>query len=169
MLKHTLATTAFAALMLSSAFAQSSPPMAVEPSATTPMAASPTTVLPSPASDTFLNQQSSNEWRASQLIGSNVIGPDNTKIGDINDVLVDNSGAVRAVVMGVGGILGVGEKDVAISLKSLIIGQSTGGDKIEKLSISFTKDQIKDAPAFKWNQAAAALPSDKRSENLPRK
>jgi sporulation protein YlmC with PRC-barrel domain len=166
MLKHTLTTTAFAALMLSSALAQSPP--ATAPGATKPMAAPSTMAPPSLANEAFLNQQSTSEWRASKLIGTNVIGPDNAKIGDIEDVLVDSSGAVRAVVIGVGGFLGVGEKGVAIPLKSLVIKQSPNGDKIEKLSVSFTKDQLKNAPEFKWKQAAMALPSDKRSENLPR-
>jgi sporulation protein YlmC with PRC-barrel domain len=166
MLKHTLTTAAFAALMLSSALAQSSPPSAT-PGTTTPMAAP--SMMTSPASGTFMLQQSTSEWRASKLIGTSVIGPDNAKIGDIEDVVVDNTGAVRAVVIGVGGFLGVGEKGVAIALKSLVIKQTPNGDKIEKLSVPFTKDQLKNAPEFKWNQAAATAPSDKRSEFLPRK
>jgi hypothetical protein len=168
MLKHTLTTTAFAALMLSSALAQSSPP-AMAPRAAEPMAAPSTMVQPSPASDLFLRQQSSTEWRASKMIGTNVIGPNNAKIGDIEDVLVENNGVVHAVVIGVGGFLGIGEKNVAISFKSLVIKQSPGGDKIESLSVSFTKDQLKNAPEFKWAQSTAASASDKRSENSPRR
>jgi len=168
MLKHTLTTTAFAALMLSSAFAQSSPPPTA-PGATKPLAAPSTIAPPSSASSAFLHQQINSEWRASKLIGTKVMGPDNAKIGDIEDVVIESNGVVRAVVIGVGGFLGVGEKDVAIPLKSLVIKQSLNGDKIEKLSVSFTKEQLKNAPGFKWNQAAAASPSDKKNKKLSRK
>jgi sporulation protein YlmC with PRC-barrel domain len=168
MLKHTLATTAFAALMLSSALAQSNPPSAAS-GATKPMPAPSTVAPPSPGSGMFLLQQSSSEWRASKLIGTNVVGPDNVKIGAIEDVVVENNGTVRAIVIGVGGFLGVGEKGVAISLKSLVIKQSPNGDKVEKVSVSFTKEQLKNAPGFKWNQAAAASPSDKHGKKVSSK
>jgi sporulation protein YlmC with PRC-barrel domain len=166
MLKHTFTTTAFAALMLSSAFAQSGPPA---PGKTTPMPAPSTTAPQSHTNDSFLHQQVRADWRASKLIGTSVVGLNNSKIGDINDLVIDNNGTVHAVVIGVGGVLGVGEKNVAIPLKSLVIKQSPTGDKFEKLSVSFTLDQLKNAPEFKWAQAPAVSPSDKRSDNLPRK
>lgn len=84
-------------------------------------------------------------------------------------MVIESNGAVRAIVIGVGGILGVAEKDVAISFKSLVIKQSPNGDKIEKLSVSFTLDQLKNAPEFKWAQATMVSLSDKRSDNLPSK
>ncbi len=168
MLKHALTTTAFTALLMSSAFAQSSPSTAT-PGAAKPMAAPSTMTAPSPSSDTFLRQQNSTDWRASQLMGTNVMGPDNTKIGDVEDVVIERSGMVHAVVIGVGGFLGVGEKGVAIPLKSLAIKQTPNGDKIESLSVSFTKEQLKNAPQFKWNSLAATSPSDKRTEILPQK
>jgi hypothetical protein len=167
MLKHTLTTTAFAALMLSSALAQSSPPQ-VAPRAMDPVAAPSTMTQPSNPADMFLRQQNNSEWRASKLIGTNVIGADNVKIGDINDVLIGNTGAVSAVVIGVGGFLGVGEKDVAISLKSLLILRSLNGDKIEKLSVPFTKEQLKNAPEYKWSQAALASPADQPGKSSAR-
>jgi len=62
----------------------------------------------------FITQQQSNQWRASRLIGLNVYGADNERIGDINEVLVDRNGNADAVVVGVGGFLGIGEKNVAL-------------------------------------------------------
>jgi len=53
------------------------------------------------------------EWRSSKLIGLNVYNQDN-KIGDINELIVDHSGKIEAVVIGVGGFLGMGEHDVAV-------------------------------------------------------
>ncbi|MGH1575084.1 PRC-barrel domain-containing protein [Methylobacterium sp. P31] len=57
--------------------------------------------------------------RASEMIGVPVIGMDHVRVGKIEDVLVDGSGQVRAVLIGVGGFLGVGEKSVAIPFDQL--------------------------------------------------
>ena len=55
------------------------------------------------------------EWRASKVIGINVYNDANEKIGDINELLLDRSGKVVNVIIGVGGFLGVGEHNVAIA------------------------------------------------------
>jgi hypothetical protein len=62
----------------------------------------------------FITEQQASQWRTSRLIGLDVYGADNQKIGDINDVLVDRQGSAQAVVVGVGGFLGIGEKNVAL-------------------------------------------------------
>ena len=59
------------------------------------------------------------EWRASKLVGVNVYNDANEKIGDINDVILDKSGKVENVVLGVGGFLGMGEHYVAIAYDKL--------------------------------------------------
>src|ERR1700760_3712452 len=59
------------------------------------------------------------EWRASKLVGVNVYNDANEKIGDINDVILDRSGKVENVVLGVGGFLGMGEHYVAVAYDSL--------------------------------------------------
>lgn len=59
------------------------------------------------------------DWRASKLVGVNVYNNANEKIGDINDVILDKSGKVENVVLGVGGFLGMGEHYVAVSYDSL--------------------------------------------------
>jgi sporulation protein YlmC with PRC-barrel domain len=66
------------------------------------------------SSGKFLTEEKPNQWRASKLVGINVYGPNNEKVGDINEVLVDRNGKAEAVVIGVGGFLGIGEKDVAV-------------------------------------------------------
>ena len=52
--------------------------------------------------------------RGSQVMGIDVYGADNQKIGDIDEVLVDRQGKIHGLVVGVGGFLGIGQKDVAI-------------------------------------------------------
>lgn len=56
-----------------------------------------------------------NEWRASKVVGINVYNDANEKIGDINELLLDHSGKIVNVIIGVGGFLGVGEHNVAIA------------------------------------------------------
>ena len=50
------------------------------------------------------------EWRASKLVHVDVYNEANEKIGDINDVILDRSGKVAKVILGVGGVLGLGER-----------------------------------------------------------
>jgi hypothetical protein len=56
---------------------------------------------------------------ASKLIGTTVISTNNESIGDVNDVIMDRQGKAMAVVIGVGGFLGIGEKDVAVAFDKL--------------------------------------------------
>jgi hypothetical protein len=66
-----------------------------------------------------MTEQSMNQWRASKLVGVNVYSADNQNIGDINEVLLNKDGMAEAVVIGVGGFLGIGEKNVAVPFKLL--------------------------------------------------
>jgi sporulation protein YlmC with PRC-barrel domain len=59
------------------------------------------------------------EWRASKLVGVNVYNEANDKIGDINEVILDKSGKVANVILGVGGFLGMGEHYVAVDFDKL--------------------------------------------------
>ena len=66
------------------------------------------------SSATWLTQLKSDQWRASKLKGLNVYNNDNEKIGDISELIMDKSGKIDAVVIGVGGFLGIGQHDVAV-------------------------------------------------------
>jgi sporulation protein YlmC with PRC-barrel domain len=101
--KYAVAGVAASALLASVAFAQS-------PSANTDTA---TTAAPAAPSDTSSLKGS---WRTSKLVGLNVYNDSNEKVGSINDLLTDKSGDIKAVVIGVGGFLGVGEHLVAVPL-----------------------------------------------------
>jgi sporulation protein YlmC with PRC-barrel domain len=61
-----------------------------------------------------MTQMPADLMRGSQLMGIDVYGADNQKIGDIDEVLVDRQGKIHGLVVGVGGFLGIGRKDVAI-------------------------------------------------------
>lgn len=77
--------------------------------ATTLAASNPTTGMTHKGSP-----RESMGWRASKLAGVAIYGPDNKKVGSITDILMSKEGKAKSVVIGVGGFLGMGEKDVAI-------------------------------------------------------
>src|SRR4051794_27644800 len=101
--KYAVVGLAASAMLASAAFAQS-------PSATTDRA---TTAAPAAASD---SSSFKGNWRASKLVGLNVYNDSNESLGSINDLLTDKSGDIKAVVIGVGGFLGVGEHLVAVPM-----------------------------------------------------
>ena len=79
--------------------------------------ASPTASSATPAP--FITGLKAGMWRASKLDGVNVYNNANEKIGDISDVLFDQSGRVEAIVIGVGGFLGLGERNVAVPFEQI--------------------------------------------------
>jgi len=92
------------ALLATVAFAQT-------PTATTDRA----TMAPAVASDSSYT----GDWRASKVVGLNVYNGSNESLGSINDLLTDKSGHIKAVVIGVGGFLGVGEHLVAVAFDKI--------------------------------------------------
>ena len=100
--KYAVVGLAASAMLTSVAFAQS-------PSATTDRA---TTAAPAAASDT---SSFKGNWRSSKMVGLNVYNDSNESLGSINDLLTDKNGDIKAVVIGVGGFLGVGEHLVAVA------------------------------------------------------
>jgi len=59
------------------------------------------------------------QWRATKIDGLNVYNPNNEKIGDISDMILDHTGKIQAVVIGVGGFLGIGEHLVAVPFEQV--------------------------------------------------
>lgn len=84
----------------------------------------------------------------------------NTKIGEIMDVLVGQDGQVSALIVGVGGFLGAGEKDVAVSFNT--VKASMKDNKIY-LTMNTTKDALKSAPGFKYERDKTAWVPDSNS------
>jgi len=82
----------------------------------------------------FVTVPETGAWRVSDLEGTAVYGADGESIGDIKDVLVNQQGEVEAVLIGVGGFLGIGEKDVAVSMQALEIGPGTSASEVQAMS-----------------------------------
>jgi len=74
---------------------------------------------PASAQTTGATTHKEGEWRGSKLVGVNVYNEANEKIGDVNDVILDKSGKVSNVILGVGGVLGLGEHYVAVPFDKL--------------------------------------------------
>lgn len=100
----------------------------------------------------FIQKPEARDWRASKLIGASVLGPDNKSIGDINELLIAEDGSVEAVVVGVGGFLGIGEKNVAIPFDALNVQREADSKEIEKVSVSYSKEELENAPKFAFNE-----------------
>jgi sporulation protein YlmC with PRC-barrel domain len=84
----------------------------------------------------------------------------NTKIGQVMDVLVGQDGQVNALIIGVGGFLGAGEKDVAVSFNTV---KATMKDNKIYLTMNTTKDALKSAPGFKYDSNKTAWVPDPSS------
>jgi sporulation protein YlmC with PRC-barrel domain len=155
----------------------------------------------SASSGQFMTHMQPSQWRGSKLMGVDIYGSNNEKIGDVKDVLLDKSGKSEAVVIGVGGFLGIGEKDVAVpfsaiqwkddrsdlSTASTTRAPTTGTGGLatnpnapattgttgttgttagtardmdrgypDHGVLSMTKDQLKDAPSFRYSMTDAS-------------
>jgi sporulation protein YlmC with PRC-barrel domain len=89
--------------------------MAQTPS-TSPATTTPSATTTAPAADTSSHQ---GEWRASKVVGLKIYNDANESLGSVNDMLMDKEGKIKAVVIGVGGFLGVGEHYVAIPYEKI--------------------------------------------------
>jgi sporulation protein YlmC with PRC-barrel domain len=87
-----------------------------------------------------------------------VYDPSDAKIGEIMDVLVTPEGNINALIVGVGGFLGAGEKDVAVPFNAIKHTNKNG--KIY-LTMNTTKDALKAAPGFKYDKNTTKWVADK--------
>jgi sporulation protein YlmC with PRC-barrel domain len=128
-MRKIISATVFAMGVSVAALAQQPAPMASGP-------AKILTTLPSGTTVTNFYKQS-------------VYDPSDNKIGGIDDVLIDKEGLVTALIIGVGGFLGMGEKNVAVPFSDV-----RGSEKNNKwyLVLNTTKDALKGAPGFTYDK-----------------
>lgn len=94
---------------------------------------------------TSASSLSTASWLVSDIYKANVYDNFENKIGDVTDLVMDNDGNIITAVIGVGGVLGAGQKDVAIPFKELNVTSRDGKDW---LVLDRTKDDLKTAPAY---------------------
>ncbi|MDW6020774.1 PRC-barrel domain-containing protein [Mesorhizobium sp. BAC0120] len=128
MIRSFLVTTVLATLVATAAYAQQAPAPAPAPEPPKPVQA-----------DGYL---------ASNYIGTSVYNgtdPNAQKIGKVNDILIDSKGTAKSIVIGVGGFLGIGEKNVAIDFPKLSWVEANGQ---RWMVTAASKEQLEAASAF---------------------
>ena len=145
-MSKTTMTAAFALMLAAAvpAYAQSS-----SSSTSSPSASSPSTLASSSSTHVTATQLQPGQIRATQMDGSTVYDAQNQKVGDVKDIILDRDGKVAAVVLDVGAFLGIGGKNVAISMSDLKITQDDNNKP--RFTVDMTKDQLKSAQAYDLN------------------
>lgn len=86
-------------------------------------------------------------------------------IGEINDIIVAQDGSVRAVILGVGGFLGLGERDVAVSMDDITVVRQDDDMNDRFLVVSTTKEALEALPEFDRNMQGEALNGETLEQN----
>ena len=80
------------------------------------------------SSDKFIKEQSADQFVFTKFKGTDVLGPDNARVGSVDDLLFDKNGKIVGIV--VGGFLGIGAKNVAIGMSAFdVVPADIGGDR----------------------------------------
>ena len=103
----------------------------------------------------YLTEQGADQIAASTYIGQSVHNSSDESIGEINDVIFTKDGSVEAAVIGVGGFLGIGEKNVAVSLDTITVADVPNSSDL-KLTTAETAETLKAAPEFKTKSQQVA-------------
>lgn len=93
----------------------------------------------------YLSAAPANATHASNLIGAKVKTTNNEDVGSVSDLIIDDNGQVMAIVVGVGGFLGMGEKNIAIGWDD--VSRSSSPDD-KGLQINLTREGLMSAPEF---------------------
>ncbi|WP_378944357.1 PRC-barrel domain-containing protein [Paracoccus sp. R86501] len=174
-MRNLLLTTAIALPMtFGAAFAQEAEPAtdpAMEQTETAPMETEGTDTMADPAADPAMEnadadeaaaaasaaekveqQQAENEWRVDWITGTSVTSPEGESIGDINDLIVDSeTGEMKAAIIGVGGFLGMGEKQIALPWTDLTVNSDA-----QEITTDLTTEEADAAPEYVFRDREAA-------------
>jgi sporulation protein YlmC with PRC-barrel domain len=113
---------------------------------------------PAFAADT-LSTLPTDSWTVTNYYKQDVYDKGQNKVGKIDDVLINKSGKITALIVGVGGFLGAGEKDVALPFSAV-----TSEKKNDKwwLTVDETKDSLKSAAGYKYDSSTTAWVPEKK-------
>jgi sporulation protein YlmC with PRC-barrel domain len=158
MIRTLLASTAIAALLSAGVIAQETPATPAAPAETpaapadqAPAAAADNTPAVAPTSILATGYTVTDKDNlATEIIGKQVYSSstsDAEHIGDVNNLVVGDNGQIAAVVIGVGGFLGIGEKNVAVNYSELewVVAE----DNTERFVLPTTKEALEAAPDFR--------------------
>jgi sporulation protein YlmC with PRC-barrel domain len=97
------------------------------------------------SSERFRQTQGPDQWLVANLWNKNVYNSSGESIGNLNDLVIDKDGRIAAVVVGVGGFLGLGEKNVAVDYNHL---KQNGGISPDRVTLNMSKEDLSNAPSF---------------------
>ncbi len=104
------------------------------------------------ASGKVEQEQAANELRIDWISDATVTSPDGNSIGEINDVIIDgDAGTVKAAVIGVGGFLGIGEKQIAVPWDQLTINYDA-----QQITSDLTQEEAEAAPEYVFREQESA-------------
>ena len=98
-------------------------------------------------------------WTITNYYKQNVYDKAQNTVGKIDDVLMDKSGKITALMVGVGGFLGVGEKDVALPFSAV---HSEKKDNKWYLTVDETKDSLKNAKGYKYDSSTTTWSAENK-------
>jgi len=164
MFRTLLTSTAIAAVLATGAIAQDAAPATPAP-AETPATPAPAdaTATAAPAVDSSILATgytvTDKDNLATEIIGKQVYSSsaaDAEHIGDVNNLVIGDANDVAAVIIGVGGFLGIGEKNVAVNYDEL--EWVTAEDGSERFVLATTKEALETAPSFETTDEDADAP-----------
>ena len=146
-----LATAALALCLVSPALAQQAPGT----NAPAPSANQPAMNAPAPAGEAnrFMTNEAANQWLVRDRWNKAVYNAQGKSIGDLNDVLVGPDGRIQALVIGVGGFLGLGEKNVAIDYNYI---EKNGNITPDRITLNMTEQDLRSAPTFNRTKGSSS-------------
>src|ERR1022692_336730 len=116
-------------------------------------AAIPTPAVAAQESGQLMTSVPGDALPVSEYYKEDVYDAHDSKIGDIRDVLLEKSGQVAAVILGVGGFLGIGEKDVAVPFNAIRVTEKDGK---RYLVMDTTKEALQSARGYTYERNKGA-------------
>ncbi|PWC86685.1 hypothetical protein TSH100_13100 [Azospirillum sp. TSH100] len=154
-----IVTAASLALMTGAAVAQTSSPTVGNPSSSTSSMSN--TASPDSATSSGMTKSGPTGGQlasADELIGKNVYGRDNNKIGEVDDVILDANGQAKQLVISSGGFLGIGEKQVAVDYSA-----ANWDSQNNRLNLAgMSRDDVKAMPDFKYDDTMTSLNKNRK-------
>jgi len=139
-----LLISGFALSVPGAAQTPTTPPPASPSAPTAPNAAMPSPTAPMPTNSPAV-PSTATQWLASNVYNQSVYDQNEQKIGDLTDLIIDKDGHIKSAIVGVGGFLGVGQKDVEIPFTDLRMMTRNGKNW---LALDRTKDQLQNAATY---------------------
>jgi sporulation protein YlmC with PRC-barrel domain len=94
-------------------------------------------------------RQDARQWLGLNLIGAKVVSRSGETIGRVSNLILDENGTVASAVIAVGGVFGIGAKNVAVTYQSLNIVRTQKGDAIDHVTLAAKKDELLHSAGFK--------------------